>query len=131
MQIDVIAFGILALAVYRLAYLAVKEDGPFGIFAGLRWLTGWRSITITMPSAAKSMSNKMIWFDVYWFDKPQWVLHIVKTPANILGCVYCASVWLGIAAAFGYCYAPTTTLWIALPFALSAGALVVHEKLVK
>lgn len=131
MKISPFEFIVIALAVYRLAYMAVKEDGPFGIVLGMRWLVGWRAVSIQSPNMPPKPALKLTWFDLHWFDKPKWLLSIVKTPADIFGCIYCASVWLGGIATLGYYLAPHETTLIALPLALSAAALVVHEKLVK
>ncbi len=46
--------------------------------------------------------------------------------ARGLVCVYCLSVWLGILAAIAYLAAPAICVAIAMPFALSAGAIIIE-----
>lgn len=42
---------------------------------------------------------------------------------RIVDCVWCWSFWWGIIFALLYRYLPDVAFWVALPFALSAGAI--------
>lgn len=92
---------VLALATWRLTSLLVWEDGPFEVFARLRHLLGVRYDETNQPYGAN------------WFAKG------VVCPA-------CASVWFG--AFWCIIYLLWHSAWyIALPFALSAGAIAVER----
>lgn len=43
--------------------------------------------------------------------------------ARFITCVFCFSIWLGLAVAVAYYFYPVCTYWVCLPFALSAGAI--------
>lgn len=47
----------------------------------------------------------------------------ILTKIRFLDCVWCWSFWWGLAFALLYKYLPDVTFWIALPLALSAGAI--------
>jgi hypothetical protein len=91
-------FLILSLATWRISNLFVNEDGPFMVFAELRRLAGATYDFEGEPIA----SNEA---------------------AKLLVCVFCCSVWLGLAVAVAYYFYPIRTYWVCLPFALSAGAI--------
>jgi hypothetical protein len=42
---------------------------------------------------------------------------------ELLTCIWCCSVWVGLGFTFLYWYLPGVIFWVALPFALSAGAI--------
>lgn len=42
-------------------------------------------------------------------------------------CVWCMSIWVAIIAAIAYWTIPLYTTWFCLPFALSAGAIIVDR----
>lgn len=94
-------FLVLALATWRLTSLLVWEDGPFEVFARIRHLLGVRYDEQSRP------------YGKNWFAKG------VVCPA-------CASVWFGFIWA-GLYYLWGDSVWIALPLALSAGAIVVER----
>lgn len=91
-------FVILALATWRLTSLLVWEDGPFEVFARLRHRLGVR------------YNESNVAYGTNWFAKG------VVCPA-------CASVWFGFGWAIAYVLWEPSWL-IALPLALSAGAMV-------
>lgn len=62
------ALVVLGFGTYRLSYLLVKEDGPFKLAVGLRWLTG----VGTLPDGRPIVHNSI-------------------TP---LYCIRCTSVWV-------------------------------------
>lgn len=92
-------FVVLALATWRLTSLLVWEDGPFEVFAKLRRLLGVRY---------DEMSNAY---------GSNWLAKGVVCPA-------CASVWFGFMWAVAYMF---DVWWVALPFALSAGAMALER----
>lgn len=95
---------LLALATFRISSLLVKEDGPFGIFAKLR-----RAVGITVNEYGQREADTFL--------------------GELLNCVWCVSVWVGVGWAVSYYLAPTFTTWFALPLALSTVAIVISERL--
>lgn len=92
---------VLALATWRLTSLLVWEDGPFEMFARLRHLLGVRYDETSLA------------YGTNWFAKG------VVCPA-------CASVWFG--TLWGVAYLLWHPTWyIALPLALSAGAIALER----
>lgn len=92
---------ILALATWRLASFLVHEDGPFEIFARFRSVVG-------VQYAPDGLAIGTNWF------------------AKGVSCVWCLTVWIAFVWAIAYwLWEPVT--WVALPFALSAGAIMVEE----
>ena len=94
-------FLTLALATWRLTSLLVWEDGPFEIFARLRLHLGVRYDDMSQPYGKN------------------WLARGIACPA-------CASVWFGIMWAVAYWLWPDV-VWVALPFALSAGAIALER----
>lgn len=107
-DITITHLAIFILAVWRLSSLFVKERGPFDVFVKLRELAGIRH--------DENMNPWIIPDNLF---------------ANILGCVWCFSVWAGLGvftlALFFYDFA----LRLCTIFAFSAGAILldiyVHE----
>ena len=91
---------VLTLATWRLASLLNREDGPFEVFARLRYLLGVRY-------DEQSEAHGTNWF------------------AKGVICLPCCSVWFGFFWAIAYMLWKDS-VWVALPFALSAGAIVIH-----
>lgn len=94
-------FLILALATWRLSSLLSVELGPFNIFDRLRAACG-----VELDAQGGMVGTN-------WF-------------ARGLICVWCASVWIGVVLGVAYWLWPDVT-WVVLPFALSAGAVIVQE----
>ena len=94
--------AVLILATWRLSSLLAQEAGPRDMFARLRERLG-------------------VWYDDTGDPQGDTVL------AQGITCVWCSSVWVGVVLAAAYWLAPDVAFWLALPFALSAGAIVVHE----
>lgn len=92
---------VLALAAWRLTSLLVWEDGPFEVFARLRYRLGVR------------FDDQSVAYGTNWFAKG------VVCPA-------CASVWFGTLWAAAYWLWPDVW-WLALPLALSAVAAIVER----
>jgi hypothetical protein len=93
---------ILALATWRLASLLATEEGPYNAFARFRTWTG-------------------VEYDEYSMPQPR------NEFARGLMCVWCNSVWVGLVLTVVYALFGTGALWLALPLALSAGAVIVER----
>jgi hypothetical protein len=91
---DLLTLTVYALAAWRLAHLLAEEDGPWAVFARLRACAGVDDLG--QP-----------WSEL----------------GAMLSCIYCLSVWGGLAVALGHWLAPGLTFWLALPWAVSGGAL--------
>lgn len=89
---------ILILATWRISSLLVSEDGPFGIFARLRDELSYNEFS--QPSSFVS---------------------------ELFNCLWCMSIWVGLILMIAYSYYPNQTILACLPFALSAGAIVVNK----
>ena len=97
-----IEFIILGLAVWRLSSLLVHEDGPLDIFL---WFRHWAGVG----------------YDEY---------------SNIVGknelsraliCLWCTSVWVGIALTLLYTLFREPVVWLSAPLALSTVAVIVER----
>jgi hypothetical protein len=93
---------ILILATWRLSALLTDEAGPFDVFAHLRWLVGVRIDDVGQPYGANVLACGLL-------------------------CLRCTSVWIGASWAVLYYIWPDMAFWLALPFALSAGAISMNE----
>jgi len=97
----VVEFIVLALATWRLTSLFVWEDGPFEVFIRIRYLFGVR------------YDEQNLAYGTNWLAK------------GII-CPACASVWFGILWGILY-WLWQPTWWLALPFALSAVAIILEQ----
>lgn len=93
---------IFILATWRVSSLLVREAGPFHIFEKLRELTG-----ITHDEDGNILE---IPDDRFWVE--------------LLSCIWCCSIWVAIGWTVLWLIIPENSVWIALPFALSAGGLI-------
>lgn len=100
---------LLSLAVWRISYMLVWEDGPFEIFEKLRDKIGI-GYDIAGERGVRS-------------DLPLWR----TTVADLFLCVYCMSVWWGFGFAILYFIQPFLAVALAVPFALSTGAILVNR----
>lgn len=102
-------FIILALATWRIGCLIQWDRGPFAVFARLRGLFGIEHDEDGHPCA--------------WPDSEF---------GRLLQCVYCGPMWVAIGLVGLYAWIAEPTVWVALPFALSAAAIaiegVIHGK---
>lgn len=120
---DLLQLLIFILATWRVASLLVNEDGPWFIFERLRTWSGiyWHTpmpYHIESQRYATEMDAVRIVPNRFW---PQ-----------LLSCVWCCSVWVGIIWAILFRISPWNTIILASPFAFSAGAILfnlVIEKL--
>ncbi len=95
-------FLVMALAVWRVSSLLVNEQGPFDMFLRLRKAAG----IIHDENKEVAVVPERFW--------PQ-----------LLSCIWCTSMWVAIATSLLYCLFPMITIYLCLPFALSAGAITV------
>jgi hypothetical protein len=93
---------VLALATWRIASLLASEPGPWDGLGRLRKLAGVRYDEEGRPYGTNEVSKAMI-------------------------CVWCSSVWIGAGWMAFYWLRSDYAFWAALPFALSAGAVIVGE----
>jgi len=93
-------FVVLALATWRIASLLAQEAGPFDVFPRLRKVTG-----VTYDADG--------------------VPHGTGVIAEGITCIWCNSMWVGIVVALAWWLAPDIAFWLALPFALSACAVLI------
>lgn len=100
---SVVSLLILVLACWRLTSLLVRESGPFKMFTRFRHLVGVR----TVEGSSTSYGMNII--------------------AETLSCDWCCSVWIGTALTIAYAIEPSLTVMASLPFALSAGAIIVER----
>ena len=94
---------VIALAVWRLSSLLVNELGPYVILERLRNKVG-----------VKIEPNTLIPYGSNQF-------------AELFVCVWCMSFWIGIIAWISYLLNARLTVIIAIPLALSAGAIVIER----
>jgi hypothetical protein len=98
---------LLPLATWRVTHLLVYEDGPFDCIAKLRTLAGVRYDQHNMP-----YGNNVL--------------------AQMLSCIWCLSIWVGLFYAVMLLYAPENVMAIlALPFAASALAIFIDNCVAK
>ena len=95
-------FLLLALATWRLSSLLVQEDNPWDFLARFRRWLGVR------------------------YDEHS-VFYGLNTLAALFACIWCASVWVGLAMAVAYLTVGRNFLLLCLPLALSAMALLLNR----
>ena len=103
-EISLLEIVILALAVWRLSSMLVNEDGPLHIFHKLRYKMGMRynENSIEYPTTPLS---------------------------DLFACVWCMSMWVGFGITVVYLLLEAAAVYIAMPFALSAVAIMIGRKL--
>lgn len=89
--------AILILATWRLASMLAGEDGPYNVLAKIRYLAGVRYDEHSLPYGKNEVGKMVL-------------------------CVWCNSVWIGGLWTVVY-YFWSGCVWLALPLALSAGAI--------
>lgn len=101
MAILILTIALTAVAVWRISYMLVNEDGPFDLFSNFRlWV------------ASKTGA-------IYDFLD------------SLFACIYCMSVWVGIAATILYAINPTILFYLSLPFIFSACAIFIDYRMSK
>lgn len=101
---NLLNFLLLSLATWRIASLITHEKGPFGLLVRIRSFAG-------------------IVHDADGFP--------VQIPdgflPELLSCVWCLSLWVGLAWSLFWYFLPSVSILIALPFALSAVAILIDN----
>lgn len=97
-----ISYLILALATWRISSLLVNEFGPYKILERLRFWLGVR----------------------YDEDLNR---HGNNEFAELFTCIWCLSVWVGLAMTMAFWLLPNLTTWLAMPFAFSAVAILIDK----
>lgn len=102
---EVLDIVILILATWRLSSLLSnpEDDGPWEMFGKFRHLVGVR------------------------LDEATGIFYGKNVVAQGVICVWCVSIWIGIAIAISYNFFPSIVVMASLPFALSAGAIVLER----
>lgn len=95
-------FLILALATFRISNLIADEDDPFGLF---EWVRG--KIGVRRDGQGENYGTN------------NFAVGVV--------CVWCNSIWVGVALMALYMFSKQITVWIAFPLALSTVALITDE----
>jgi len=96
---NIFTFVILSLATWRVSKLLTGEAGPFNVFLRIRKLAG------------------IVYIDDDPFQIPDTFF------AQLLSCVWCLSIWVGALWFLAWYLVPKETELIAIPFALSAVAI--------
>ena len=97
-------FLIYSLATWRIASLLVQEDGPGNVFRRLREAAG-----------IEHDDNG----DVYLVPDTFF--------AGVLSCIWCCSIWVAAGWTGAWLFIPEISVWLALPFGLSAGAIILDS----
>jgi hypothetical protein len=105
MNITTIQLVLFIAAVWRLSNLLANEDGPFHFVKTLR-------SKIARAEVRSRRKNGFI-------SK----LHLYEG----VNCEYCNSIWFGTFFAVLYLVAPTVAFTLALPLALSTGAIIIKK----
>lgn len=95
---------IYGLAVWRIASMFVREEGPFRIFRHFREILG---ISHDLHGEITIIPDRFL--------------------AQAFSCVWCLSMWVGVFWAAFWLTFPEWSLKIAIPFAFSALAVVVDK----
>lgn len=99
-----IEFVVLGLATWRIASLVTSEDGPFFIFKKAREIAG-----------------------IVHDDNGEILVIPERFFALLLSCVWCFSVWCGIAISCLWFAYPQIAFAVSMPFAMSASAIIIHR----
>lgn len=94
---------VLAFAVWRVAHLLASESGPFHVFVWLRERIGIGHDEDGEPN---------MWPHNYF--------------GEMFECVYCLTMNVAIVAAVAWFFFPTPVFYLAIPFALSAAAIILN-----
>lgn len=95
-------FVVLALAVWRVSSLIVYEEGPWDVLCKVRHLLGVRYDALSKPYG----------------------LNVV---GKALCCMWCTSVWVGIAFVLVFLAFPSPSLMVSFPLGLSALAILFNK----
>ena len=101
MDTIIAALLVLGLATWRISSLFVSENGPLDIFVKFRFIIGVRYDSLSQPVGTNFI-------------------------ADLFTCVWCASVWFGLFFAVLWFINADAAIILALPFALSAVAILIE-----
>jgi hypothetical protein len=93
----------LSVAVWRISHLVTSEVGPARILERFRT---WAGVVVEVLD-----------------DGHEEVIVSPGTLAELVTCQWCASVWVGMAAAMVYAISPRSAVLLAMPFFLSGLSL--------
>jgi len=93
---------ILILATWRITSLLNREHGPWDVLGRWRHLIGVRVNDVGETYGTNELARGLV-------------------------CVWCVSVWIGVGWAVLHYFQPQIAFWLALPLALSAGAIVIDN----
>lgn len=97
-------FVVLCFATWRISSFLVNETGPFDVFMKMREAVG---ITHDEDKKVAVIPERFL---------PQ-----------LLSCMWCTSVWVGFMWVLLFLLFPQAAFWIALGFAVSAGAIILEK----
>lgn len=100
-----VGFVILSLATWRMASLLEKENGPFDVFLKIRKA-----------------------FGIVYDDSDNIVLIPETFFAQAISCVWCNSIYIGVFWTVMFLFLGNLSLFLALPFALSSGAILADKR---
>ena len=113
-------FIVLALAVWRLSYMFVKEAGPVDIFKRIRRHFYAGEYDPEAPDFMTFSDEDMAWWTAHEELPKQGVI------GGILSCIYCCSIWFGFFfTVLFYTWRDASTV-VALPFAMSCIAVMIE-----
>ena len=95
-------FLVFILATWRLAHLLAEEAGPYDVLGRLRHLVGVRYDDVGNVYGSNELARGLI-------------------------CVWCNSVWIGAGWALAWFLVPDIAFWLAVPLALSGGAVLIDR----
>lgn len=98
------ALLIFGLATWRIAHLLAAENGPFDVFLKIRKF-----------------------FEIVHDEDDNVVIRPKNFFAQVISCVWCNSIYIGTFWTVLFCFLGDFTLFLALPFALSAVAIMVEK----
>jgi hypothetical protein len=90
---------LLGLATWRLSSLLVNESGPWDMFASLRHMAGVRFDDLSQPYAESMLGNMLM-------------------------CVWCSSLWVGLGFGLAYLFLPIL-VWAIPAWALALSTLAI------
>jgi hypothetical protein len=99
---SLIALIVLGFSAARLGSLLAREHGPYDVLDKIRYILGVRYDELNKPFGT-------------------------NMPSTMILCVYCNTVWIGIVFTVLFAILGDLFLWLCLPLAISAGALVVDK----
>jgi hypothetical protein len=93
---------VIALAVWRISSLFVREDGPRDILGKFRAIIGIKFDEYNQPYSTNSL-------------------------AELFSCVWCLSLWVGVGMTILWLFSPEVAFYLSLPFAFSAVAIIIEK----